>query len=195
MRDADVRAAIRTNLRRRYSNDAETRIVEEMGIWSGSVRIDVAVINGELHGYELKSERDTLQRLPVQAELYSQVFDRVTLVAAEKHWTHALGIVPHWWGIITASAKRKGGVRLRTQRRSRKNPDLNAVQLARLLWRAEALDILGRHGLDRGFRSRPIEAMVFRLAEGLSLSILSSEVREALKRRQNWLGQSVGNQT
>jgi hypothetical protein len=60
MRDRDVRAALLRRLSSDYADDADTRIVEEMGVWSGSVRIDVAVINGELSGYELKSDRDTL---------------------------------------------------------------------------------------------------------------------------------------
>jgi hypothetical protein len=41
------------------SCDLDTRVVEEMGIWAGSVRVDIAVINGEFHGFELKSDRDT----------------------------------------------------------------------------------------------------------------------------------------
>jgi hypothetical protein len=49
MRDSDVRAAVRRKLREKYGHDPGTRIVEEMGFWSGSVRIDIAVINGELH--------------------------------------------------------------------------------------------------------------------------------------------------
>lgn len=73
MGDSEVRDAVLSKLDRQYFGDRHTRIVEEMGIWSGSVRIDIAVINGQLHGYELKSARDTLQRLPTQAELYSKV--------------------------------------------------------------------------------------------------------------------------
>src|SRR5579864_2664888 len=102
MRDSDVRTAVRAWLNAKYAADPNTRIVEEMGIWSGSVRIDIAVINGELHGFELKSERDTLARLEGQAELYSQVFDRMTLVTAERHLNKAQSKIPPWWGITTA---------------------------------------------------------------------------------------------
>src|SRR5262245_6458552 len=100
MRDSDVRAATKRMLASLHAGDPFTRIVEEMGVWSGSVRIDVAVINGELHGYELKSERDTLERLPAQAGLYSQVFDRVTLVTADRHLKIAKKTIPRWWGVI-----------------------------------------------------------------------------------------------
>ena len=195
MHDADVRAAIRAALHKNFANDSSTRIVEEMGIWSGSVRIDVAVINGELHGYELKSALDTLQRLPLQAELYSQVFDRVTLVAAERHYERAIEIVPDWWGIITAAPKRKDGVKLRKLRQPKRNPNLNPLQLSRLLWRSELLEVLERQMIDRGVRSATVETMATRLSESLSLRELSREVRDMLKSRENWLGQPVGDQT
>jgi len=65
------------------------------------------VINGELHGFELKSERDTLARLEDQAELYSQVFDRMTLIIAKRHLEKAVPKIPRWWGIIAAQFQGK----------------------------------------------------------------------------------------
>jgi hypothetical protein len=106
MRDSDVRSAVRNWLHGQYAHNS--RIVEEMGIWSGTVRIDIAVINGELHGFELKSERDTLARLGDQAGLYNQVFDRMTLVTARRHLDKATSKIPLWWGIIAAQLE--GGV-------------------------------------------------------------------------------------
>ena len=35
--------------------------VEELGVCRGRVRVDVAVVNGTLHGYEIKSDRDSLR--------------------------------------------------------------------------------------------------------------------------------------
>src|SRR5690242_16512429 len=116
MRDADVRQAVLADLALEYQGDASTRIVQEMGIWSGSVRIDVAVINGKLHGYELKSARDTLERLDAQAELYNQVFDHVTLVTAERHYYMAIKKIPRWWGISIAVPQKDGTVKIRQSR-------------------------------------------------------------------------------
>ena len=65
MRDRDVRQALLAHLAELHAGDPDTRIVEEMGVWCGTARIDVAVVNGELCGFELKSERDTLERLPL----------------------------------------------------------------------------------------------------------------------------------
>jgi hypothetical protein len=55
------------------------------GLDHGQVFVDVAVINGEIHGYELKSERDTLERLPRQVEVYSAVLGRATLVVGASY--------------------------------------------------------------------------------------------------------------
>jgi hypothetical protein len=194
MRDSDVRAAVRRMLAEHYAGDDQTRIVEEMGIWSGSVRIDLAVINGELHGYELKSERDTLERLVGQADLYSRVFDRVTLVAAHRHIDKLGTKIPSWWGITVATSAIDGSTVLKVLKPAEVNPRIDALQVARLLWRAEALNLLERHRIDRGVRSATIEKMYARLAEGLSLDELRSEVRGLLKVRPGWLGQPVGNQ-
>lgn len=188
MRDADVRQALLHKLLADYAGDRTTRIVQEMGIWAGSVRIDVAVINGHLHGFELKSAKDTLERLDDQAELYSQVFDGVTLVAADRHLGGALDKIPIWWGVIVAAELRDGTVRLHQHRAAQKNPAINPLQVARLLWRSELLDVLTRHHLDRGVRSGTVEAMAARLSHGLPFDTLFAEVREALKARTGWLG-------
>ncbi len=192
MRDADVRAAVLQMLNERH--DANTRIVQEMGIWSGAVRVDVAVINGELQGYELKSASDTLERLPVQASLYSQVFDRVVLVTAERHVRHATDKIPRWWGVTFACADDAGGTGLREIVPPDRNPNIDPLQLARLLWRDEALSVLEKHHLDHGVRSRPVEVLAARLTEKLLLDDLRHEVREILKQRAGWLGKPVRNE-
>jgi hypothetical protein len=193
MRDRDVREAIRRKLAADYASDPDTRIVEEMGIWSGSVRIDVAVINGDLTGYELKSDRDTLQRLPTQAELYSRVFDRICLVVGSRHEGKARRIVPRWWGVILAT-QYNDGVELRTVREPQLNPKRQPLSWAQLLWRDEALGILDRRNLARGVRSKPVGDIHRRLAASIPLDDLSHEVRAVLKGRLGWLGQPVSDQ-
>jgi hypothetical protein len=194
MLDADVRAAVRQMLANEHAHDQNTKIVEEMGIWSGSVRIDVAVINGQLTGYELKSDRDTLDRLPAQAELYSRVFDKVCLVVGTRHAGKARRIVPRWWGVIVATTSR-GSVRLEHAREAKPNPRLDPLLVAKLLWRDEALAALERFDLAAGWRSKSATLLHQRLATELPASDLSEVVRAALKRRDGWLGQTVGHQT
>jgi len=193
MRDQDVRSAVLRWLDKIHAGDDNTRVVEEMGVWAGSVRVDIAVINGELCGFELKSARDTLERLPKQVSLYSEVFDRMTLVVAEKHIAKAVQIIPTWWGISAASGDANIGLRLEQARPACVNPELRPLQIARLLWRSEAIAILERHNLVRGCRSKSADVLAQRLASELALDELRLEVRSALKARVNWLGQVVTN--
>ena len=188
MRDQDVRRAVRGRLEADHADDSDTRIVEEMGIWSGSVRIDLAVINGELSGYELKSASDNLSRLPLQALMYSEVFDRMTIVTAEKHLNGCLGTVPDWWGIVIASGKSGDILDLSSIRSCERNTEQSPLQIARLLWKTEALETLTRHQLDGGIRSKPVDTLHSKLAEELPLDILKNEVRVCLKSRSSWLG-------
>jgi hypothetical protein len=193
MRDRDVRDAVRQKLAVDYAGDPQTRIVEEMGIWSGTVRIDIAVINGELWGYELKSERDTLKRLPEQARLYSRVFDRVTLVVGSRHVGAAEDAVPTWWGLTIATGD-VGCIRLRSARKGRRNPSPDPYLVAQLLWRDEAVAVLEKFNLATGFRSKSVRLIHERLAAELPLADLGFEVRSMLKRRQLWLGQAISNE-
>ena len=68
-------------------------MVDELGVCRGQVRIDVAVVNGRFHGYEIKSDRDSLRRLDGQVDLYSKVLDRATIVVGDRHFTEALNTV------------------------------------------------------------------------------------------------------
>jgi len=182
MRDCDVRRALRERLCEAHSDDSSTAIVEEMGIWSGSVRIDVAVINGELCGFELKSDRDTLERLPHQAELYSRVFDRVTLVAGGKHAAKAFDLVPEWWG-CTIATMNGPEVKLTDVRPPAINPKPDAYLVAQLLWKDETLALLDKHSLARGWRSKRVKELHHRLAQELPFPVLAEGVRTILKQR------------
>jgi len=133
-----------------------------------------------------------LNRLPMQATLYSQVFDRVTLVTAQRHLGKAVKTIPPWWGVMIAVGDADRGVTLLEAKPSERNPAVDRLQLARLLWRPEALRVLERYAIDLGVRSRPFELMAARLADKLSTDELAREVRATLKARTGWLGQHVG---
>jgi hypothetical protein len=184
MNDADMRRPLRQVLDCEQAADPETRIVEEMCIHSGAARIDVAVINGVLHGYELKSDRDTLDRLSEQAESYCAVFDQLTLVVGERHVRNAAELVPDWWGITVARYWR-GNLLFRDLKRSQMNPSLDPVSIAELLWRDEALKFLSDLDSAEGMRSKPKSRVCEKLAEVANLSALRDRVRHCLKARLN----------
>lgn len=188
MRDIHIRTAMLNKLRKSHCDQANVKIVQEMGIWAGTVRVDIAVLNGEMAGYELKSDSDTLVRLPLQAEIYSRVFDRMTLVVGDRHFEKAAEIVPEWWGIVKA-VEHRDGIKLRQSRQSLKNRAQEPYLIAELLRKDEALLILQQFGLAAGWRSKKVRAIHERLSEELPLRVLRSKVRETLKARIGWLGQ------
>lgn len=165
--------------------DPDTLMLDELGILNGATRVDIAVINGEIEGFELKSERDTLDRLPTQRDLYNKVLDRISLVVAESHKAAAEAIIPGWWGLWVAT-NCKGTVRVDCERQPEFNPQLDGATLASLLWRDEALAVLDRFDASRGVRSKPREVLYRRLSESLDLDQLRAEVRTALKARAGW---------
>lgn len=182
MRDADVRRAVKTWLAAEHGHEHDARLVEEMGVWSGSVRIDVALINGSLSGYELKSDSDTLERLPRQSAIYGRVFDYLYLVVGEKHAEKARALLPDWWGVKVA-VQCKTGVELLPYRPPSLNPSPDPYLIAEMLSKEEAVGVLDRFDLARGWRSKKVRLIHERLARELGLQTLKDEVRAALKVR------------
>jgi hypothetical protein len=186
VRDLDVRKALHASLQLEHASDlANTRFVDELDL-CGEVRVDVAVVNGNLSGYELKSAKDTLKRLPKQVDFYSKVLDYAVLVVADNHHDGAVGMIPDWWGVTVAVADAEGSVALEVLRVPDFNPGIDAAHLSRLLWRDEILAELTRLGLDRGVRSKPRRILWERFASSVPLDEVRDAVRRCLKARTTW---------
>lgn len=185
-RDIDIRNILHYQLKKDHNNEPDTLILDELVICQGDSRIDVAVINGSINGYEIKSESDTLERLPRQAELYNKVFDTVTILTASRYIEEVSDIIPNWWGIVKAEMDIDGQVELFTIREPRKNKDIEPLALAQLLWKDEAIEILKGKGLHKGLLSKPRGVLWQVLADKLPLSELQDAVREKLKSRETW---------
>jgi hypothetical protein len=101
-KDTDIRAALHAKRLRRVKARPDTLVIDELGLAHARSRIDVAVINGCIHGYEIKSAKDTLDRLGTQIDIYRQALQKLTLVAAPKHVAGILTHAPEWCGLIAA---------------------------------------------------------------------------------------------
>ncbi len=187
MNDHDVRTVLIRRLATRYYRDPETLILEEVGLGNGSARIDVVVINNLLHGFEIKSDRDKLERLSDQMRVYNAVLDRVTLVVGYRWAGDALRSVPVWWGVILARATDTGRIHLSMAREPLDNPAPDPFSIAQLLWREEVLALLDELGASRGVRSKPRAALYSRLVETMGdVDMLRLRVRQQLRHRANW---------
>ena len=184
--DKDIRPSLKSALAHQYGNNKHARIVEELGLHHGQVRVDVAVINGSLHGFEIKSDRDTLKRLGEQMRMYNSVLDYVTLVVGTNHVHEALEIIPAWWGVTRAEATQNRNIIFEKIREAKINHSLDILSVVKLLWREEALDVLETIGQDHGVRSKPRSFIYGRLASALPAEKLKENVRGRLMSRKNW---------
>jgi hypothetical protein len=177
--DPDVRALLREYLDSVHAGTG-TLVLEEVGLCQGDVFMDVAAVNGELAGFEIKSPSDTLARWPRQCRYYSKVVDRAWLVAPMKTLDKAKA--PEWWGLIGVF-ELDDRLALRLVRPAMLNPRLDAKSIVRLLWRDEALEVLHNAGRARGVMTKPRKVVWQRLIESVALDDLRAAVRAALRRR------------
>jgi hypothetical protein len=171
---ARLEAWIRAN-----HGDSPTAILHELRIPRPSARVDVAVVNGELSAFEIKSDVDTLSRLPRQVRSFDCVFDRVSLVTTEKHLREVRAVIPRWWGIVTIASASDD---IRQRRQARINPRRQVASLLHVLSRPELLSLAARVALQKGCSGLPRQALVERLARVPAVT-LRGHVRDLLAAR------------
>jgi len=188
--DMMIRAVLKEVLALRHSKDKKVRIIEELGVHHGNARVDIAVVNGIMHGYEIKSDLDTLLRLPEQIQVYNSVFDKMTLVVGKSHLYEAIKMIPDWWGVIVAKADVNGNVVFNIIRKEDTNKEQNQLSVAKLLWREEALRILEDIDEAKGLRSKPRDLIYTKLSIVLDQKTLNKKVRETIFFRADWRSES-----
>ena len=183
--DKIIREFLIEELDLKYGHDPSVRVIEELGLNHGSARVDIAVLNGVMHGYEIKSDADTLYRLPAQIKAYNAVFKKMTIVVGIKHLEHVINMVPDWWEIrlIKESENKLQVFQIRSGLVNRQQ-DKQAI--ARLLWKDEAIDILRLHSAEKGVISQPRNKVYERLALTLDVNTLQHYVKDTLFNRTNW---------
>jgi hypothetical protein len=181
MRDFDIRIILKTTLLKNYYEDTTSKVVEELDLPIGKARIDIAVINGHMHGYEIKSARDTLKRIPSQLEAYSKVFDYLSIVTEQRYEKKLLATTPEWVGIFTC--EENGTVSL--VRPALLNENRQSFYIAKLLWKEELQGLLTCKNIK--FKKSDRNWLLCEaLADHLPLEELASLVRSQLKQRSNW---------
>ena len=179
MTEAAVRESLRSELLAMWPGLSEA--LYEFWVPRTNERADVVAIGSRLWGFEIKTDRDTLARLPRQVEAYSRLFDRCAVVVAERHLDAALGLIPDWWGAASIHAD-GDALTFRVTRWGKSNRDVDAETLVRLLWRDEARCILASHGAEPDARAS--RASMWQLLLGaLDVKELQSAVCQALLNR------------
>jgi hypothetical protein len=187
MIDPIIRFHLLKELKRKYvsSGNEINRIVNEMSVCKGLARVDIAVINGSLHGYEIKSSEDTLVRLDNQLRTYFKCFDYISVVTTEKHLSGVFVHCPENVGIseiISVGDK----VKIIQRRKARKNKDVDAISILELLWKVELLKLANLNQLTQKINSKSKDYICNYIADNLNISKIQYFVRSLLKIREGW---------
>jgi hypothetical protein len=184
--DSEIRAALHRKKFKTLHARKDTLIVDELGLVHAKARIDIAVINGCVHGFEIKSAADSLARLPGQLRLYSECLERLTIVCADKHVGEVRKIAPAWCGILIVTVGPRGGVKFAMLQKARQNPNVNAYKLAHLLWRPEAIDLLTKLNAPPHVLRRPRKQLYKSLAALLTVKQITTYIKESMAGREAW---------
>lgn len=183
--DIDIRKIVHQYLYLSYIHDPTTKILHEFSLPFGEAIIDIAVLNQSLVGFEIKSDFDTLARLPVQIGYYNQIFDKIILVTTKKWLSKTIDLLPDWWGIyllvnncsllsnsITEEIlyKSNDGIILKRVREPQKNAKINLEYRLQLLWKKELIKILELYCLPSKYRYKTKQDI-----RGILLDTISAE--------------------
>ena len=183
MNDLQIRTALKKKILSRLSGKTKPLIIDEFGLKHGLARIDIIVINHILHGFEIKSNKDTLIRLPEQVRIYNTALDRITLVVGYSQAYEALNIIPEWWGVKLFTVGPRGAIHFSDARSPKNNPSQDKVALCELLWKTEALSLLDEIDSTKGYKTKPRSAIYKRIVDVSNIEMLQVKVREQLRKR------------
>jgi len=176
MLDRDIRPPLIAGIRDAHPDAA---LFEELPLCRAGFA-DVAAVNIAMWGYEIKSDRDTLNRLPTQITYYDRIFDYSVVVTAPRHLKYVRRIVPKHWGIDVVRQSH-GTTLIVPTRRPKKNANVCVESLIRLLWRAEGIRILRTSGTMVAHTT--LVQTVWQSLARLPRRALQTAIRDALKVR------------
>ncbi|MDP3980226.1 MAG: sce7726 family protein [Chlamydiota bacterium] len=186
MNDVDIRQNFHKKILRRQHAQKDTLVIDELGLNHGKCRADIAVINGHLAAYEIKSNNDSLRRLAEQVKSYNAVFDRISIVVGDRYINSIQNYIPEWWGVIVSLRGQRGAVNFDIIREARTNKNIDPISIAQLLWRNEAEEILQQKKLSPKILRQPRAVLYEYLVNTLNICELRKFVREYFKKRRNW---------
>ena len=183
LKDNDIRVTLIDELNR-INAQHDYRIIEELAVCDGNARVDVAVANGRLCGYEIKSDADTLERLSLQQQCYDKTFDTVSIVVGKKFKDSIEECIPNYWGIYVVY-EYAGNCKIERKRAAKVNKNIEANSLLQLLWKEEIIKLLRNAGI-KGISGKNRRLLRQIVIDNFTLKEIRDYTRETIKSRQNW---------
>ena len=185
-REIDIRNYLHSKVLKEHEDMKDAKIIDELKLCQGDAIIDIAVFNGSINGYEIKSDSDTLERLPKQIEIYNKVFNKMTIVTGDKYIDNIFRIVPEWWGIIkviNGSSKIDNFV---VVRENKENQHIDSIALIQLLWKDEILELLELFNIKSGVKGKSKKVLWKITSDNIELKHIENFVKNKIKNRINW---------
>lgn len=171
-----LKAAVIDRLYASAAVDNDAVLISEMVVENWTRRADVVLANGRLWGFEVKSENDSLARLPGQIEAFRRAFEKLTIVTVPKFENAVRELIPDGVGLWVEGPD--GSLKERARARI---VDLSAEAAIRLMSASDLRALLqcngvaGLSGLSR--------AQLEQQALGLPRNDLAIAARGAVKRK------------
>ncbi|MGN1084323.1 MAG: sce7726 family protein [Lachnospiraceae bacterium] len=179
LNDKDIRKVIHDSF---SGGREETRILEEFPM--GDSRADLLLVTRtKLIGLEIKSDRDSFERLERQIKDYERFFDTNYLVTGTYHVEEALKTVPKHWGIYEVYESADGAYVMECVRGAGVALKDNTEEKLYLLWRNELMRIVRDYRLAKGNLQRK-DKMISKIVRGLSQPVIQTEICNALLTRE-----------
>jgi len=140
----DIRIALRNWVHDKFELKQNDILIDELGFRNKDLestvdhtfRADLALANGRLVGFEIKSQKDNLKRWSSQMTAYTNVFDEIWLCSHGKHLHQALNITEKHIGVLVVDDT--GSITV--VRYAAENHKLNFYDLSGLLWKEELME-------------------------------------------------------
>lgn len=179
LNEASIKAAV---IDRLYESGAldDAVLINEMVYANWTRRADLAVANGHLHAFEVKSDVDSLRRLEGQVSIYLERFDQLTLVVTPKFLDQVLTMIPTAVAVWKAE-ETESGVLITAVRDGKREKVVDKEVLTDYLHRNELYRFLCEQGVV--VRSNQTRGSLVSLVLGQPTSKLRAYVLRALKAR------------
>lgn len=174
--EARLKAAVIDRLMSSSHVDDEAVLISEMTVANWSRRADLVLANGSLWAFEIKSEADSLARLPGQLRTFRSHFEKLTLVVAPRFEERVLNTLPDGVGLWVAEGESRLVERVRP-----KLTALSAEASISLMTANELRRMVASIGLASAGKLRRTELV--ELASTLQAADLAVAAREAVKAR------------
>ncbi|EAM1086326.1 ABC transporter [Salmonella enterica] len=159
---------------------SDATIINEMVVANWSRRADLAIANGSLQAFEIKSDFDSLKRLDGQLKIFKSSFEKVTIVCAPKFTSEVSKRVSSDVGVVEFQSN-NSGVRFKIIQKGRVCSRLNKFIYLGFLLKSELKDLLNQHGIT--FSNELHRDCLEVLASKLSLNKIREFVITSIKNR------------